>query len=208
MPDALAEDGCPETTREEAEVFDAATALGAGIVSILSPGDDRHSESELTEAMAGVCARGAERGFEIALEVAPWKGIIDIPKAVRIIEATGHPNARLVIDNWHMFRGQVPEAHLAAIPTQRVSAIQLSDAPAAAAPEIFAETMGARLLPGEGDCDIPAFLSALSANAGDVPISVEVLSDELRARGPVEAAVRTAEATRRVLAAHALKQGV
>ena len=67
--------------------------------------------------------------------------------------------------------------------------------------------MGARLLPGEGDCDIQGFLSALSANAGDVPISVEVLSDEIRAGGPVEAAVRTAEATRRTLATHAAKLG-
>lgn len=194
--------GAAQTSREETEVFEVATTLGAWIVSILSPGDDRHSESELTEAMAGVCARGAERGFDIALEVAPWKGSIDIPKAVRIIEGTGHPNAKLVIDNWHMFRGHVPVAHLAAIPAQRISAIQLSDAPTTPAPEIFPETMGARLLPGEGGCDLQGFLSALSVNAGDVPISVEVLSDEIRAGGPVDAAVRTAEATRRVLAAH------
>ena len=51
--------GAAETAREENEVFDVATTLGAAIVSILSPGDDRHSESELAEAMAGVCDRGS-----------------------------------------------------------------------------------------------------------------------------------------------------
>ncbi len=76
-----------------------------------------------------------------------------------------------------------------------MSAIQLSDAPAEPGPEVFAETMGARLLPGDGACDLPGFLAALSENAGDVPISVEVLSDELRAAGPTDAAVRTAVAT-------------
>jgi len=199
--------GAAETVREEAEVFDVATTVGAAIVSILSPGDGRFSEAELTEAMAGVCERGAERGLEIALEIAPWKGIIDVAMAIRIIEQTGHANAKLVIDNWHMFRGHVPPEQLAAIPAGRVAAIQLSDAPAEAGPEVFAETMGARLLPGDGACDIPEFLSALSENAGDVPISVEVLSDELRAAGPIEAAVRTAVATRNALAAHAARQG-
>jgi sugar phosphate isomerase/epimerase len=198
--------GHPETLREEAEVFEVATALGASIVSILSPGDDRYSEEQLTEAMAGVCERGAERGFEIALEVAPWKGIIDIPMAGRILEQTGHRNASLVIDNWHMFRGHVPPAQLAAIPAGRISAIQLSDAPAQPGPEVFAETMGARLLPGEGACDIGGFLTSLAANAGNVPISVEVLSDEIRAGGPLDASIRTAEATRKVLAAHAAGQ--
>ena len=198
--------GAAETVREEAEVFDVATTLGARIVSILSPGDDRFSEAELTDAMAGVCERGVERGLEIALEIAPWKGIIDVPTAIRMVEQTGHSNATLVIDNWHMYRGHVPAAQLAAIPSQRISAIQLSDAPAQPGPEVFAETMGARLLPGDGDCDITGFLSALSANAGEVPISVEVLSDEIRAAGPIDAAVRTAAATRKALAAHAARQ--
>ncbi len=198
--------GHPETLREEAEVFEVGAALGAGIVSILSPGDDRYSETQLIEAMAGVCERGAQRGFQIALEVAPWKGPIDIPMAVRILEQSGQSNATLVIDNWHMFRGHVPPAQLAAIPAGRIATIQLSDAPAEPGPEIFAETMGARLLPGEGACDIDGFLTSLSANAGDIPLSVEILSDEIRAGGPVDAAIRTGNATRRALAAHAARQ--
>jgi sugar phosphate isomerase/epimerase len=198
--------GSPETVREENEVFDVATALGAWIVSILSPGDDRFSEAELADAMAGVCERGAERGLEIALEVAPWKGNVDLPAAVRIIEQTGQRNARLVIDSWHMYRGHVPAAQLAAIPAGRVSAIQLSDAPSQPGAEVFAETMGARLLPGDGDCDLESFLSALDANAGDVPITVEVLSDEIRAGGPIESASRTAAAARKTLAAHATRR--
>ena len=157
--------------------------------------------------MAGVCERGAERGLEIALEIAPWKGIIDVPTAIRIIEQTGHANAKLVIDNWHMFRGHVPAEQLAAIPAGRVPAIRAQRCAGRAGAGGLAETMGARLLPGEGACDIPGFLSGLSANAGDVPISVEVLSDELRAAGPVDAAVRTAVATRKALAAHAARQG-
>ncbi|HEX4016165.1 MAG TPA: sugar phosphate isomerase/epimerase [Frankiaceae bacterium] len=198
--------GSAEAAAEEAEVFEVAANLGSQIVSILSPGNDRYSEAQLTEAMAGICERAASRGFDIALEVAPWKGPVDLAMAVRIICGTGHSTARLVIDSWHMYRGQSAFDDLRAIPAGRVAAIQLSDAPAVRArPEFFDETMTARLLPGDGDYDLDAFLSALDLNADGVPVTVEVLSDDMRALSPAEAAIRTAEATRKTLAAHAAR---
>ena len=59
----------PQTIAEEREVFDAASAFGARIVSVIGPGNNTHSEVQLAERLAGVCDRGAERGFDIALEV-------------------------------------------------------------------------------------------------------------------------------------------
>jgi sugar phosphate isomerase/epimerase len=192
--------GSKRAVSEEADIFAAAEALGAPVVSVIGPGDDRFSLEQLAESLAGVCDRGAVRGFTIALEVSPWKGNVDLETAVRLVELTGRDNAGLVIDSWHMFRGATPAAQLRAVPGAAISSVQISDAPRAGQPDLVAETMGQRLLPGDGDIDLAEFLNALDVSSGDVAVTVEVLSDELRASGSVEAARRTAHATRRVLA--------
>ena len=191
--------GSKRAAAEEADVFAAAEAFGARCVSAIGPGDDRFSVDQLSETLAGTCDRGAERGFDIALEVAPWKGNVDLKTAVRLIKATGKPNAGLVIDSWHLFRGATPAAQLAAVPGEMVKSIQISDAPYAPGPDLVTETMGARLLPGQGAINLNKFLQSLDAQSDGVAVTVEVLSDELRAAGPAEAGRVTGDATRSVL---------
>ena len=186
---------------EEAEVFQAAGEFGASCVSVIGPATDRYSISELAEKLAGVCDRGAERGFDIALEVAPWKGNVDLSAATKIMEETDRDNARLVIDSWHMFRGATSLEQLAALPGAFVASIQISDGPRHGGADLVAETMGQRLVPGAGELDLTGFVRALDGGVDGVPITVEVLSDELRKAGPLEAARRSADATRRLLAA-------
>lgn len=186
---------------EEEEVFAAATAFGASCVSIIGPGNDRYSVSELAERMAGVCSRAAERGFDVALELAPWKGNLDLPSAIQLLKETGRNNARLVIDSWHMSRGGVSPDALAGLPGRLVASIQISDGPRDGSPDLVAETMGGRLVPGAGDLDLAAFVRALDQQVDGVALTVEVLSDDLRAAGSTEAALRSAAATRELLRA-------
>lgn len=192
--------GSKRAAAEEADVFGAASTFGASIVSVIGPGDDRFPVDQLAETLAGTCDRGAEHGFDIALEVAPWKGNVNLETAVQLIKATGGSNAGLVIDSWHMFRGATPTAQLAAVPGELVKSIQISDAPYTPGPDLVAETMGFRLLPGEGRIDLNGFLQALDSQSDGVALTVEVLSDELRAAGPAEAGRATAKATRSVIA--------
>jgi sugar phosphate isomerase/epimerase len=187
--------------QEEAEVFQAARAFGASCVSVIGPGTDRYSVSELAEKLAGVCDRGAEHGFDIALEVAPWKGNVDLAAAARIMAETGRPNARLVIDSWHLARGATPLAQLEQLPGAFLASTQISDGPREGAADLVAETMGHRLVPGAGELDLAGFVRALDVQVDGLPITVEVLSDALRAAGPLEAARRSAQATRQLLAA-------
>jgi sugar phosphate isomerase/epimerase len=193
--------GSKRAAAEESDVFAAAEAFGARCVSAIGPGDDRFSVDQLAETLAGTCDRGAEHGFDIALEVAPWKGNVDLETAVQLIKATGRSNAGLVIDSWHLFRGATPASQLAAVPGEMVMSIQISDAPYAPGPDLVAETMGARLLPGVGAIDLRKLLRALDDQSNGVALTVEVLSDELRAAGPAEAGRLTGQATRSVLAA-------
>jgi sugar phosphate isomerase/epimerase len=200
--------GSTRAVAEEEDLFAAAETLGAPVVSVIGPGDDRFSVEQLAETFAGVCDRGAARGFTIALEVSPWKGNLDLATAVRLLELTGRDNSGLVIDSWHMFRGATPVVQLHAVPATAIASVQVSDAPRAAQADLVAETMGARLLPGEGDIDLAEFLQSLDRQLGNQPgtrsgtvaVTVEVLNDQLRAQGPSDAARLTAQATRRVLA--------
>jgi sugar phosphate isomerase/epimerase len=193
--------GSKRAVAEEADVFGAAQTFDARRVSAIGPGDDRFTIDQLAETLAGTCDRGAELGLDIALEVAPWKGNVDLETAVQLITMTGKANAGLVIDSWHMFRGAASTAALAAVPGHMVMSIQISDAPYAPGPDLVAETMGARLPPGQGAIDLSKFLLALDEQSDGVALTVEVLSDELRAAGLSDAGRLTAEATRSVLGA-------
>ena len=184
---------------EEEAVFAAATAFGASCESVIGPGNDRYSVSELAERLAGVCRRGAERGLDIALELAPWKGNLDLSSAIQVMNETGKSNARLVIDSWHMSRGGVTAEALGGLPGELVASIQISDGPRTGGADLVAETMGGRLVPGAGEFDLADFVRALDQQVDGVALTVEVLSDDLRAAGPKEAARRSAAATRELL---------
>jgi len=193
--------GSRRAAAEEDAVFGAGDVFAPPMVSVIGPADDRFSADQLAEALAGVRDRARERGFRIALEVSPWKGTIDVPAACDLLQRTHRDDIGLVIDSWHMFRGATGAEVLSTVPSAAVTAVQISDAPAAAADDLVAETMTGRLLPGEGAIDLGAFLRALDRPDGpEVALTVEVLSDAVRAHGPVTAARRTAQATRSVLA--------
>ena len=60
-----------------------------------------------------------------------------------------------------------------------------------AAEDLVAETMGHRLVPGAGELDLVGFVRALDTQVDAVPLTVEVLSDDLRAAGPNKAVRRS-----------------
>ena len=62
--------------------------------------------------------------------------------------------------------------------------------------DLVKETMEARRLPGEGAIDLVGLIRTLDGIGCSAPIGVEVFSAELRQLPPVEAARRSADATR------------
>lgn len=192
--------GSDRAAAEEREIFDAAGALGAGCVSVFSPGDDRYPQAQLAETLAGVCDRAAERGLTIVLEVTPWRSPVDLPAAVRLLSLASRTNAGLIIDSWHVFRGPIPLQQLGEMPAELIAAVQLSDAAPQPEADLFAETMGRRLLPGEGAIDLAGLVRTVDPMVDNLAVTVEVLSDDLRREGPVEAGRRAAQASRGLLA--------
>ena len=78
-------------------------------------------------------------------------------------------------------------------------AVQLSDAPEEPEANLVEETTRRRLLPGEGAIDLVELVRSLDAIDSTAPIGVEIFSDELAAKSPIDAARRAGAAARSVL---------
>jgi sugar phosphate isomerase/epimerase len=184
----------------EEEHYAVADALGARSLNVAQAFRPRVDLDEAAEALAGVCDRAWEHGLIITLEYLPWAGIPDIATARAIVERCGRPNATLMIDTWHTFRGPSTDAQLAALPGRLVGSVQINDAPAEPAGDLLTETTGARLLPGEGAIPLVAWIRTLDAIGSRAPIGVEIFSHANDRLPPLEVGRRCGEAARRVLA--------
>jgi sugar phosphate isomerase/epimerase len=110
-------------------------------------------------------------------------------------------NGGIAVDAWHFFRAGADHQALRAVPGEHVLGVQLDDGPAAPEANLLEATLHERLLPGEGEFDLPGLIATLNDIGCPAPIGVEVFSDELHQLPPAEAARKAGAATRRLLAA-------
>ena len=179
----------------ERAAFDAAKAIGASVVNAGADFTERGlPQKEMVAHFTALCARAADRGLAIALEIVPWSNVPDVEAALDFLVPA---NAGLVIDCWHIFRGGVPLSELARIPPERVLCVQVSDAGARPIGPLAEDTMRRRLC-GEGAFDLVGFAAALDRAGVSVPFSVEIISPEMAAL-PLDVAARTSLAGARRL---------
>lgn len=181
------EDGRPAPLEDAA--WQAAQGLGARILNVGCGMGSALPAPEAArlrfEALAG---RAAREGVAVALEIVPWSAVPDLASA-RLL-TRGIPNAGLVIDSWHVFRGGIPLSDLAQVPGDEILGIQINDAKAEPDADLCAETCR-RLCCGEGSFDLPGFIDALRRTGTRAPLSVEIISPELDALGAHAAARRS-----------------
>jgi sugar phosphate isomerase/epimerase len=115
------------------------------------------------------------------------------------VQRAGAPNAGLLVDAWHWARAGTAAADLAPVDVDRIVGVQLCDVAEHPMERLREESLHHRLPPGAGYGDVAGMLDALRSKGVDAPISVEVISDELLARGPGTAARTVLAAARRVL---------
>ena len=166
--------------------------VNAGLLEHLPP-------EQIRDAFARLCARVGD-DLTVGLEFMPYSGVPDLATAWQVIE--GVPNAGLIVDGWHWARAHQTPADLAPIPPERIVSVQLCDVRAEPMSPLRAESLGHRLPPGRGCGDTVGLVRAL-AEHGVEPLvtAVEVISDELVAKGVDDAARTCANAAREVLAA-------
>ena len=164
-------------------VLEMAHSLGAELITAVEY-TGRTPEIETAAAsFALLCDRALKYGIRIGLEAMPFSGICEIGTAWEIVKLAGAPNGGLVVDSWHVFRGPAPQRDLDTIrtvPADKIFALQLDDAPTDPEPDLRAETMHRRLLPGSGALDLAAFLEVLQGKSDATRlIGPEVFSDSL-----------------------------
>ncbi len=172
----------------EAELFaERAAALGAKTLvaaPMVREFRDPERVGELLRASWRIASRS---GIRLALEPLPWSPLGDAAAALDFLDSAGCAEVSLVIDSWHWHRTGADRAGLVAA-QGRVALVQISDALSEPLDDVIVETMHRRLLPGEGVCDISGLLEALGVAEASYPVAIEVLSDEIRACSPADAA--------------------
>jgi sugar phosphate isomerase/epimerase len=181
----------------EERCFEIAEALGAPTVNAVHYGGSPVPLSEMSDALGGLTERAAQRGLRIVIEFIPGTGIPDLPTALELVRDVGDDNLRVLLDTWHLARsGGGPEL-LTDEAAALIGALQISDRRRAQDSEPYVPMTG-RHLPGDGDLPLVEILAPVVAAHPDLPVGVEVLSEELRAMSTLDAA-RAAERSLREL---------
>lgn len=149
----------------------------------------------LAEAYGQLAREAAHVGAQITLELVPGTGVRDLPTARAIAEGANEPNAGMLIDIWHLARGNISYEDVLELPPALINAVEIDDAMRLQEGTIFEDTIRRRKLPGEGELDVPRFLRCVMDTGYDGVYGVEMVSDEHRARSLEEAACRSFETT-------------
>ena len=175
-------------TRQARALFDCARVLGARDTCAVLLDGTPWPRDDLVRAFRALCHLADDYGLRVALEFVPWSVIDTLDRAWDIVERAGCANGGLLLDNWHWARGGSTLQGLDAIEPSRIFMLQLSDAPAVPAADLWHETLHERLLPGTGTIEVARLLSALERHGVACPIAAEVFSDRLSGLEPALAA--------------------
>lgn len=109
-----------------------------------------------------------------------------IESAMRIMELSGHPEATIVLDPFHDFRGGGGHAAILKLRPEQIAMCHFDDAPASPAAELQCD--GDRVMPGDGVIALATFLGHLRTIGYDRWISLELFREDLWAADPVHVA--------------------
>lgn len=182
---------------DERTAYAAARAYGARTLNVGSDFAGRNiPRNEMRRHFGELCERAGAEGLNIALEIVPWSDVADVETAMAMID--GIPNAGLVVDSWHIFRGGIPLAAVESIPGDRILCVQVNDADAEIRGPLALDTARRRAC-GDGIFDLAGFLASLSRTGTEAAVSVEIISPEQAAFGVEEAARVSIAGARRLV---------
>ncbi|TDP92795.1 sugar phosphate isomerase/epimerase family protein [Labedaea rhizosphaerae] len=193
----------PLRARED-RAFELAEAYGVRKVKAFAlavPGVRLAPVEVLAKRFGALCDRAAGHGVDIALECLSFMPGFNHAGVVEVLRLADRPNATVQVDMWHVFRDPTALPALDQLSGAQIGGVELCDGPLAPPPDLLAEAVDGRLLPGHGEWDVLGLLRRLDAKGVDVPLSTEVLSTSMRALPPAENAARTMAALREFLAA-------
>jgi sugar phosphate isomerase/epimerase len=184
-----------------AEVLDAAEGFGCKLISVVPAFPAELSMADFAERYAAVCDAAAERGISATLEFTFSPPVQGLRLGWEVVRLADRKNGGLTFDSWHFFKGGEPDFDLlAAIPGERIFAVQVSDGLAQVVESPLKDTFLHRRLPGEGAFELQRAFRILRDTGGLRGIGPEVCSREEGARPLAEQAARACGALDKVLA--------
>ena len=130
---------------------------------------------------------GLSLGVKPAFE---YLGFVDdintIDAAIEIITRSGHPQATVVLDPFHCFRGGAGFESISKLKASQIAISHFNDTPAT--PPRIEQHDHSRVLPGDGHLDLRRYLDLLRQVGYRSWLSLELFNEDLWARDPREVA--------------------
>ena len=165
------------------EMLEAAEQLN---VRHLKVGPDMNATEwpldRMAERFAGLCDRATSAGTSVSLELMPWSNVTDLETAIAIVADAGRENGGLLLDIWHVARGNIAYEDICHIPSGLVNYVEINDANTEVQGSLLEDTLHHRKFCGDGDLDVPRFLDALATYGYSGPFGIEIISEQQRRR--------------------------
>ena len=160
------------------DCIDIAHAVGAGAINVVHATGVPTPLPALADAFAVACERAAADDLRLAIEFLPDTGVPDFATAASIVRSAGAPNGSVLLDTWHFARGGGRFDALDDDALALVGGVQLSDRSPDQDEQPYVPRKG-RKIPGDGGLPLARLTADLRRLRPDLPIGVEVLSDEI-----------------------------
>jgi sugar phosphate isomerase/epimerase len=182
--------------RKRKILLEAAEKMGARHIKVAGDVQGNTYPLEyIIEEFSRLCDQAAAVGSAITIELFPSSNLADLQTGRAVIEGAGCSNGGLLLDIWHMVRGNIYMDAIAALPPGIINHIELDDGKLLPAANYLDDTINSRLLPGDGEFPLQAFLSAVAATGYDGLYGVEILSSAFRTMALEQAASASYQAT-------------
>jgi sugar phosphate isomerase/epimerase len=183
-------------------LLDAAEVLRARHIKVADLGNDCADVPEMTDAFAPLCRQAAERGTNVLFEMLPaqFSRAPSLDQVLAITRGVGAGNGGIMLDNLHLLRSGIePDEIVRKLRSSDLIGTEINDGTLAPPLKFEDSVVNKRLLPGDGEFDIAAFLRALWSVGYDGPIGVEVLNEYMRKWDLKTAATEAFAKTHRVV---------
>lgn len=128
--------------------------------------------------------RAAKRGILVGYEALAWgRHIYDHRDAWEVVKAVDHPNIGIILDSFHSLSRRIPNASIADIPGEKITYVQLADAPLLEM-DLLYWSRHFRNLPGQGGLDVAGFVAEILRSGYKGPLSLEIFNDRFRSSSP------------------------
>ena len=152
--------------------------------------------ARLRDGMGRLAGLATKVGVEMTIEAFPLSAVRTQADALDLALSSGS-HVGLCVDTLHVIRSGGSWADVAKLPADRILHIQLDDGPREPPADRYREATIARLPPGEGEFDLPSFVSLVPKTA---TVAVEAPFIAPSGMTPLERGRRVVDATRRLFA--------